>query len=116
MAQKVLAECKHVEKKDRLDLLFDYTAYPYKVVDVEQCACESGWLKAHLVSFVSKGQTEQHILLTALGEDGKPLGQEFAEKLLNIPSSSIEGKEADAATAESQLSATYGAQRDTLTA
>ena len=116
LAQKVLAECKHVENKDRFDLLFDYTAYPYKVADIEQCPYQSGWLQAHLVSFVSKGQTEQHILLTALGEDGKALGQEFAEKLLNIPSLYLKSESLDASSVEPQLSAIYDTQRAALTA
>ena len=94
LAQKVIAVCK--EKGSSLvntkvgegnpNVCFDYTLYYYKVVDIEQCPCETGWLQARLLSFVSEGQTEDHILLTALSEDGKSLGQEFAEKLLNLPS------------------------------
>ena len=100
LAQKVIAVCK--EKGSDLantkvdeetpSVCFDYTLYHYKVADVEQYPCETGWLQARLLSFVSEGQTEDHILLTALSEDGKSLGQEFAEKLLNLPSFEV-GKE-----------------------
>lgn len=76
--------CKQ-NAQSQQNLLFDYSRYRYKVADIEQCAYESGWLQAHLVSFISEGQQEQHIVLTALAEDGTALGQEFAEKLLNIP-------------------------------
>ena len=94
LAQKVIMVCKDkggVLANTKVDgccptLCFDYTAYHYKVADIEQCTCSAGWLQARLLSFVSEGQTEEHILLTALAEDGKPLGQEFAEKLLNLPS------------------------------
>ena len=123
LAQKVIAECKAADDGNLhdlplacQDLLFDYTAYPYKIADIEQCTNNSGWLQAQLVSFVSTGQIEQHILLTALGEDGKSLGQEFAEKLLNIPSHEIGTPKVDATSANQRLSAVYDAQRATLTA
>ena len=123
LAQKVITECKAADE-DNLhnlplvcqDLLFDYTLYHYKVADIEQCPYDSGWLQAQLVSFVSTGQTEQCILLTALGEDGKSLGQEFAEKLLNIPSHEVGTSKADATSVEQKLSAIYDTQRATLTA
>ena len=116
LAQKVLAECKRIDGTGIHDLLFDYTRYPYKIADIEQCPHLSGWLQAQLVSFVSEGQTEQHLLLTALSEGGLPLGQEFAEKLLNIPSSRLDNGQWDASPAETQLSAAYDVQRATLTA
>ena len=123
LAQKVIAECKVADDENLHDLplvchdlLFDYTAYPYKIADIEQCTNNSGWLQAQLVSFVSTGQTEQHILLTALGEDEKSLGQEFAEKLLNIPSHEVGTPKVDATSASQRLSAIYDAQRTTLTA
>ena len=123
LAQKVIAKCKAADGVNLYDLplacqdlLFDYTNYPYKIADIEQCTNDSGWLQAKLVSFVSTGQTEQHILLTALGEDGKSLGQEFAEKLLNIPSHEVGTSKADATSVEQRLSAIYDAQRATLTA
>ena len=123
LAQKVIAECKAADEENLHGLplacqalLFDYTNYPYKIADIEQCTNNSGWLQAELVSFVSTGQTEQHILLTALGEDGKSLGQEFAEKLLNIPSHEVGTSKADATLVEQRLSAIYDAQRVTLTA
>src|SRR5574344_1509273 len=50
LAQKVIALCKQNEQSLQ-NLLFDYSRYRYKVADIEQCAYESGWLQAHLVSF-----------------------------------------------------------------
>lgn len=122
LAQKVIALCKESDKKILhhlslacQDILFDYTDYPYKVADIEQCSYDSGWLQAQLVSFVSTGQTEQHILLTAIGEDGKFLGQGFAEKLLNIPSHEVGTSKADAMSVEQRLSTIYDTQRAMLT-
>ena len=124
LAQKVIALCKASAKKLGTllsgqsccdDLLFDYTLYHYKVADIEQCAQESGWLQAQLVSFVSEGQCEDHILLTALAEDGTSLGQEFAEKLLNVPSS-VEGQMASNPTMTDRLVSLYDNQRAMLTA
>ena len=137
LAQKVIAVCKEKGSdlantkvdEECLSVCFDYTLYHYKVADIEQCPCETGWLQARLLSFVSEGQTEDHILLTALSEDGKSLGQEFAEKLLNLPSFEIreEGKnEMQADTFGSsklafeslakKLSEVYDLQRAKLTA
>lgn len=123
LAQKVIGICK-AEEASLHDasfattcpgLLFDYTLYHYKVADIEQCPYESGWLQAKLLSFVSEGQTEEHILLTALSEDGKPLGQEFAEKLLNVPASESEERTMGEAS-EQKLSEVYDQQRAMLTA
>ena len=124
LAQKVIALCKASAKNLGTpvfgqsycdDLLFDYTLYHYKVADIEQCAQESGWLQAQLVSFVSEGQCEDHILLTALAEDGTSLGQEFAEKLLNVPSF-VEGQMASNPTVTDRLASLYDNQRAMLTA
>lgn len=123
LAQKVIAVCKEkgVTLRDSFlsdacpSLLFDYTLYNYRVADIEQCPYEQGWLQAWLLSFVSEGQTEEHILLTALSEDGTSLGQEFAEKLLNVPSrETAEGKLPQ--DASRRLSEAYDLQRAKLTA
>ena len=114
LAQKVIALCKHVVENQ--NLLFDYTLYHYKVADIEQCPCEQGWLQAQLVSFVSEGQTEEHIILTAIGEDGRSLGQEFAEKLLNIPARSLSPTTSDDASVRSKIASLYDTQRAKLTA
>ena len=113
LAQKVIALCKQNEQSLQ-NLLFDYSLYRYKVADIEQCAYESGWLQAHLVSFISEGQQEQHIVLTALAEDGTALGQEFAEKLLNIPSECT-GKVRVQEEASQKLAFLYDNRRAALT-
>ncbi|HRN21733.1 MAG TPA: SNF2-related protein [Prevotella sp.] len=113
LAQKVIALCKQNEQSLQ-NLLFDYSLYRYKVADIEQCAYESGWLQAHLVSFISEGQQEQHIVLTALAEDGTALGQEFAEKLLNIPSECT-GKVRVQEEASQKLASLYDNRRAALT-
>ena len=96
LAQKIIAVCKergqederlaHLPAHQAENLLFDYTLYPYKIADIEQCTHQSGWLQAELMSFVSEGQSEEHILLTAMSEEGTSLGVEFVEKLMNVPS------------------------------
>ena len=128
LAQKVITLCKEKCKAKGMnlvsqetefsncdDLLFDYALYRYKVADIEQCTHESGWLQAKLVSFVSEGQCEDHILLTALAEDGTSLGQEFAEKLLNVPSS-VKGQMAPDRNVTDKLASLYDNQRAILTA
>ena len=115
LAQKVIALCKHTIENQ--DLLFDYTLYHYKVADIEQCPCEQGWLQAQLVSFVSEGQTEEHILLTAISDNGKSLGQEFAEKLLNIPARTLSSTALDAPSSVlSKIASLNDVQRAKLTA
>lgn len=113
LAQKVIALCKQNEPSLQ-NLLFDYSLYRYKVADIEQCAYESGWLQAHLVSFISEGQQEQHIVLTALAEDGTALGQEFAEKLLNVPSV-VTGNAYVQEEASQKLASLYDNRRAALT-
>lgn len=123
LAQKVIAVCKEkgVTLRDSFlsdacpSLLFDYTLYNYRVADIEQCPYGAGWLQARLLSFVSEGQTEEHILLTALSEDGTSLGQEFAEKLLNVPSRETAGERLPQ-DASRRLSEAYDLQRAKLTA
>lgn len=113
LAQKVIALCKQ-NIQSQQNLLFDYSLYRYKVADIEQCAYESGWLQAHLVSFISEGQQEQHIVLTVLAEDGTALGQEFAEKLLNVPTIST-GNVLVQEEASQKLASLYDNRRAALT-
>ena len=114
LAQKVIALCKHAVESQHL--LFDYTLYHYKVADIEQCPFNQGWLQAQLVSFVSEGQTEEHILLTAISEDGMSLRQELAEKLLNIPARSLPTTVLNASSVLSVIASLYDTQRAKLTA
>ena len=123
LAQKVIAVCKEKaecpmpEDGDAVDtcseLLFDYTQYRFKIADIELCKHPSGWLQAKLLSFCSEGQQEQHLLLTAIADDGTPLGQEFAEKLLNLPSWEV-GKAVAAKEAAESISTLYANQREYL--
>lgn len=120
LAQKVISLCKEKARACSSDsaceeLLFDYTLYNYKVADIEQCTYDSGWLQARLLSFVSEGQQEDHILLTAITEDGTSLGQEFAEKLFNVPSKE-NGQIPIIKTSTERMAQLYDQQRATLTA
>lgn len=126
LSQKIIAVCKERGRQDeRLThlpahqaekLLFDYTSYPYKIADIEQCTHESGWLQAELMAFVSEGQSEEHILLTAMTEEGTPLGEEFAEKLMNIPSYDEQVSSPLSGQMQQKLSYLCAQQRAKLTA
>ena len=83
LAKAIIEAAKNKELLRR-ELHFDYKLHPYKNSIIEQTDCQEGYLAAHLVSYHSDGQDEDHIVLTAIGAHGEELSSELAQRILGI--------------------------------
>lgn len=83
LAQSIIAEDKQRQIPAH-ELVFDYEHHPYKISQIEQTPCTSGWLYCQAVTYSNEGQSEDNILLTATDDEGKELSHELAEKLMGV--------------------------------
>ena len=83
LSKAIIEAAKNRELPHR-ELYFDYNRHPYKNSIIEQTDCRKGYLAAHLVSYHSDGQDEDHIVLTAISQDGQELSSELAQRLMGI--------------------------------
>ena len=83
LAKAIIEAAKNKELPHR-ELHFDYNRHSYKNSIIEQMDCRKGYLAAHLVSYHSDGQDEDHIVLTAISQDGQELSSELAQRLMGI--------------------------------
>jgi len=83
LAKAIIEAAKNKELPHR-ELHFDYNRHPYKNSIIEQMDCRKGYLAAHLVSYHSDGQDEDHIVLTVISQDGQELSSELAQRLMGI--------------------------------
>ena len=83
LAKTIIEAAKNKELPHR-ELHFDYNRHSYKNSIIEQMDCRKGYLAAHLVSYHSDGQDEDHIVLTAISQDGQELSSELAQRLMGI--------------------------------
>ena len=83
LAKAIIEAAKNKELPHR-ELHFDYNRHSYKNSIIEQMDCRKGYLAAHLVSYHSDGQDEDHIVLTAISQDGQELSSELAQRIMGI--------------------------------
>lgn len=65
-------------------IVFDYTAWPQKAVGIEPFVGKSGILSARKLS-VSGADAQDHILLSAVTDDGAPIDVKTAFRLFELP-------------------------------
>lgn len=84
-----LAEALVERAKGRLlpsaEVHFDYDNHAGKISILEPLRGKSGTLTASLFSIESLDQGEDHLILSAVGDDGAVLDQETAARLLSLP-------------------------------
>ena len=67
-------------------LRFDYSAYPNGVLaDVKQCAGKSGWLRVSKLAITMADSVAEHLLLSAVTDDGEPLDERTLDRLFLVP-------------------------------
>jgi len=66
------------------EVAFDYTAHEGRISVIEPWVGKSGWMTAALLSVDALGQSEDHLLLAALSDDGEMLSDEASSRLLTI--------------------------------
>lgn len=103
-AKQRLLEPRHVT--------FDYSNYPAKVSLIERLKGRSGWLRTSLLSITAL-ETEEHLVLSGMTDDGESLDSETAEKLFNI-AGSAEGTMDVPADVSDRLSAEFAYSQTSL--
>lgn len=84
LAQAIIERAK---KRDcpPVRLTFDYQGHNGRISTLEPYCGQSGQLIAKLISISALGDTEQHILIAAITENGEVLQADDPEKLLRLP-------------------------------
>ncbi len=70
-------------------LRFDYEAYMGKISAVEELRGKSGWLAVACYTIESGDQPEDHLVASALTDDGCPIDQKTIERLFSLPATTI---------------------------
>jgi hypothetical protein len=97
-------------KLNGVEVSFDYTAWPQKAVAIEPFVGTSGTLVAHKVS-VRGADDQDHIILAALTDDGRPIDAKAAMRLFELPAKHV----GDAEVRQSpQLTETVKAERQAV--
>ena len=87
LADNVISQAKSRELSPE-HVEFSYQDHEGKVTVIEPFIGQSGWLKASFLTVNSLDQTEDHILLATITDDGKALDSETAHRLLQLPGTS----------------------------
>ncbi|TMJ15988.1 MAG: DEAD/DEAH box helicase [Alphaproteobacteria bacterium] len=66
------------------EITFNYTSREGRVSQIEPLVGKAGWLSASLLSIDALGQSEDHLLLSGVTDDGVQLGNEAASRLMTI--------------------------------
>lgn len=83
LAQRIIEQCK-VPSLPNQELAFHYSDTPKKITVLESLIGRSGWLRAANVT-VSSFETEDHIILNGVCDDGNSLEEEVCQRFFSIP-------------------------------
>ena len=111
MAKAIIEAAKSKDLPYR-ELHFDYLRHPYKNSLIEQTNCQEGYMSAHLVSYHSDGQDEDHVVLTAINSQGEELSSELAQRILGIVATA--GNTIDVVP-QAEMQSFYDVRKDALT-
>lgn len=67
-----------------VELVFDYSHHAGRISQIESLIGKSGWLSASLLSVDALGQSEDHLLLAGISDDGAALSDEATTRLMTI--------------------------------
>jgi adenine-specific DNA-methyltransferase len=86
LAEAVIHRSKH-RSLDRAEVQFRYDEHQGKISVLDPLVGQSGWLSLSLFTVESMDQAEDHLIFTAVTDDGQPLDEEIASRLFTLPSS-----------------------------
>jgi len=84
LAEALLDRAKNRELRPA-ELAFDYSRHDGKVSVLESLMGRAGWLTASVFTIESLDQAEDHLIITAVTDQGHMLEEETATRLLSIP-------------------------------
>lgn len=84
LAQAIIAQAKQQTCPDA-ELTFDYHAYSGKISSLEPYIGQKGQLIAKLMTVSAFEQTEEHLVVSAVTDNGEVLLEDDPEKMLKLP-------------------------------
>lgn len=113
LAQETVGQAKLRGFPAPAHLRFQLGAYTRgRLTDVEALRGKTGWLKAAKLSVVTPAYSREHLILSAIADDGSEIHPETAERLLRVPADTPDISMG--APPAGSLEATEGAQRKAL--
>ncbi|WP_038956628.1 SNF2-related protein [Bradyrhizobium japonicum] len=86
LAQETVGHAKSREFREAAHLRFQIDAYARgRLMDVETLRGKTGWLRAAKLSVVTPAYTREHLILSAIADDGAEIHPDTAERLLSVP-------------------------------
>jgi len=83
LARKIIAQCKSADLYFH-ELIFNYTDTRIKISILEPLIGKSGWLEASCLT-IHSFETEDHVLLCGISDDGLKLESEQCRRLFSLP-------------------------------
>lgn len=108
LAQRIIERCKDLETPDS-ELAFNYSGTGRNISTIEPLCGKSGWLTAQRLT-VTAFETEDHILLAGVTDEGQALDVEQCRRLFTL-AAKVSPPEADGEQAHKQLHQSLDVQR-----
>jgi ERCC4-related helicase len=83
LAEAVLNRARSRELRSA-EIAFDYSNHPGKITILEPLHGQAGWLDVSVLTVAALGEGEDHLLLSGLSDNGEPLSEEAATRLLTL--------------------------------
>lgn len=93
LAQRIIDRCKEKKLPDT-ELVFKYSDAPAKISVIEPLIGWSGWLSAVNMTITSF-ETEDHVLLAGICDDGTALDEEKCRRLFSLPATLLPSEKRD---------------------
>jgi len=87
LAEAIVTQAKGRELPPA-EIRFDYGQHDGKVTTLEPFLGKTGWLALSQFSVESLDQAEDHLIFSAITDDGEPLEDDIAQRLLTLPCAS----------------------------
>jgi len=112
LAQRIISRCMELPTPEA-ELAFDYSNTGRHISVIEPLCGKSGWLTVQKLT-VTAFETEDHILLAGVTDDGKPLDTEQCRRLLTLPATETPQQNANDGAYENQLRELLHVSRKTI--
>ncbi|WP_373928938.1 SNF2-related protein [Sphingomonas aerolata] len=93
-----------------VEIAFDYSNHEGRISQLEPLVGKAGWLSASLLSVDALGQSEDHMLLSGIGDDGTSLSNEALSRLMTV-AGSVTGESSAADDVASALAESLTSQQ-----
>lgn len=113
LAEAIVAQAKGRELLPA-EIQFDYGQHDGKVTMLKPFIGKVGWLSLSLFSVESLDQAEDHLIFSAITDDGLALDEEVAQRLMTLPCTSDPSLHAAGATAPDALDTLTQGRQSTI--